>query len=166
MKKPNKSYTQKPTAAQSWSALARELGVSRQSFVRWRSLPGAPLEPDPQKWGVFIESNQLGSDGSATLKSLRAELLRVQIKRENRRYQVEGRELIPLRDSISAASLARTIWQQAIRSKLEYASASRLVGKDVSEIRAEMRVIHDELVQEINAAWDKAAIEDPPSIEG
>ena len=164
MSSPKKPKTAKD-APSSWSALARDLGVSRQSFVRWRSLPGAPLEPDAKKWGVFIESNQLGTEGSATLKSLRAELLRVQIKRENRRYQVEGRELIPLRDSISAASLARTIWQQAIRSKLEHQTAARVVGKDVSEIHLEMRLIHDELIAEINAAWDKAAIEDPPSIE-
>lgn len=165
MKKTNKSYTRKPTAAQSWSALARDLGVSRQSFVRWRSLPGAPLEPNPKTWASFIESNSLGSDGSATLKSLRAELLRVQIKRENRRYQVEGRELIPLKDSISAAIQARTLWQQAIRSKLEHQTAARVVGKDVGEIHLEMRLIHDELIAEINAAWDKAAIEDPPTLE-
>lgn len=165
MPTPKKSKTEKD-APSSWSALARELGVSRQSFIRWRSLPDAPAEPDPKKWGVFIESNQLGTDGSATLKNLRAELLRVQIKRENRRYQVEGRELIPLKDSISAASLARTIWQHAIRSKLEHQTAARVVGKDVGEIHLEMRLIHDELVNEINAAWEVAAIEDPPSIEG
>jgi len=155
----------KPKTAQSWSQLARELGVSRQSFVRWRSLPDAPVEPDPEKWAKYVELNQLGTDGSATLKSLRAELLRVQIKRENRRYQVEGRELIALKDSISAASQARTLWQQAIRSKLEHQTAARLVGKDVGEIHLEMRLIHDELIEEINAAWDKAAIEDPPVLE-
>jgi hypothetical protein len=155
----------KPKTAQSWSQLARQLGVSRQSFVRWRSLPDAPVEPDPQKWGKYVELNQLGTDGSATLKSLRAELLRVQIKRENRRYQIEGRELIALKDSISAASQARTLWQQAIRSKLEHQTAARLVGKDVGEIHLEMRLIHDELIEEINAAWDKAAIEDPPVLE-
>ena len=155
----------KPKTAQSWSQLARELGVSRQSFVRWRSLPDAPVEPDPEKWAKYVELNQLGTDGSATLKSLRAELLRVQIKRENRRYQVEGRELIALKDSISAASQARTLWQQAVRSKLEHQTAARLVGKDVGEIHLEMRLIHDELIEEINAAWDKAAIEDPPVLE-
>lgn len=153
-------------APSSWSALARELGVSRQSFVRWRSLPDAPITPDPKSWVLFIEKNELGTEGSATLKSLRAELLRVQIKRENRRFLVEGRELIALKDSISAASLARTIWQHAIRSKLEHQTAVRLVGKDFGEIHLEMRLIHDELVEEINAAWDKAAIEDPPVLEG
>ena len=165
MPTPKKPKTAKD-APSSWSALARELGVSRQSFVRWRSLPDAPAEPDAKKWGVFIESNQLGTDGSATLKSLRAELLRVQIKREHRRYQVEGRELIPLKDSISAAIQARTLWQHAIRSKLEHQTAARVVGKDVGEIHLEMRLISDELFDEINEAWDKAAIVDPPSLEG
>jgi hypothetical protein len=152
-------------APSSWSALARELGVSRQSFVRWRAMPSAPLQPDPKLWALFIESNSLGSDGSSTLKALRAELLRSQIKRENRRYQIEGRELIALKDSIAAASQARTLWQQAIRSKLEHQTAARLVGKNVDEIHLEMRLIHDELIEEINAAWDKAAIEDPAVLE-
>lgn len=164
MKNKTTLYNRKPTAAPSWSGLARQLGVSRQSFVSWRSLPDAPTEPDLEKWRVFIEVNSLGTDGSSTLKALRAQLLTEQIQREKRRNLVEARDLIPLRDSVAAASLARSIWQDCIRSKLEYESAARLVGKDVSEIRMEMRAIHDELVADINAAWDRAAIEDPPAV--
>jgi hypothetical protein len=159
-----KKPTIKPAPTVSWSALAKALGVHRQSLVRWRSLPDAPTAPDIEAWQDFIASKGLGRGGGDELAALRAELLREQIERERRRNQAEARALIPIEECCAAARKATAAWASVLWLKLEQESPARLVGKDIAEIRAEISKIHDELVEAYAAEFTKASVENPPPL--
>lgn len=139
------------TVAKSWNALADILGVSRRTVTNWRKLPGAPKTRDAEAWGAFVEERDLGAErSSATIKKYRAEKLALEIRILRIRAERESRELIPLAEAQGTLDRFVAKVHSLITQKLETEGPPRLVGKDISGIRAELRNLHDEIGEAIN----------------
>lgn len=91
-----------------------------------------------------------GIDWGLQIKKLEVE------KREIELAEMRS-ETIKITDAISAAQRATAIWTLALRAKLETESPARLVGKDIAELRAEIRAVTDELCAEVVKALELEA---------
>ena len=165
MKKPPEVTPKAKPDENNWTALSRELGVSRQSIARWRARPEAPEDPDPDAWRAYVSANGLGSASGDELKDLRAQLLREQIEREKRRNQIETRSVVTLEECSTAARRATTCWAAVLSAKLENEIPPRLLGLGIAELRAELRVVHDEIIDAFNEIFSREKPDNPPPIE-
>jgi len=146
----------KKTKADTQAELAGVLGVSRQSLINWRKIPGAPESLDEQEWRDFMNQQGLiGRTGASrdigTLKVLIAEQ---ELEKKQRENQVARQEVVPIEEVTASASRATAIWQTSLKAKLETEAPTRLVGKDIAELRAEIRMISDELCAEVAKLFD------------
>jgi len=149
----------------SWIQLASELEVDRKSLQRWRTQLGAPTKPDLAEWRTYMETQALGRPKSGELGQLRAELLREQIDRERRRNQIEARTVVTIEECCTAARRATTSWAAVLTAKLEQEAPARLVGKAIAECRAELCLIHDEMIESFNEIFRRESPQNPPILE-
>ena len=135
-----------------WKALAAKLETTLQSLHRWRSMDGAPTEPDLEAWQAFKARQNLGRDRlTPDLGALKAELLREQIKRERARNARESADVID-REVVETmlASLGQKL-NLLLRLKLEVELGPRMVGKNAAELCVEGALIVDEIREVVNA---------------
>ena len=142
-------------SAPNWQALADALGVSRQSVYEWRQKAGAPTTPDIDAWHKFAKSNAMAANKSETLEGARLALLHEQIERARRINQHEASELMPVAEAVSSARRAVDVWHSACLQLFEGEAPSRLIGKDIAEMRVEISAIFAESCNLYRAEVDK-----------
>ena len=78
-----------------WKVLAKELEVSHQGLHLWRQLEDAPATADLEAWKAFKAERGLGRiRATGELNSLKADLLREQIRQVRTKNQREAGEVI------------------------------------------------------------------------
>jgi len=93
-----------------------------------------------------------GIDWNIRIKKLEVE------KREMEIAEMKG-ETITIEKARTDALRATAIWQMTLKAKVETEAAPRLLGKEIAELRAELRQIHDELVEDVAKAFDVEPVE-------
>lgn len=142
------------------SALARELGLSRQAIydARARFPNDAPKKESGNRrenlsaWQKFCAEKLIGKDtATETLAELKAQLMQREIKLRDMRIARESGEMIA---SEVVDQMLGTLAQKLdllLRLKLEVELGPRLAGKNVAEANFEGRLILDEIREVINA---------------
>lgn len=142
------------------SALARELGLSRQAIydARARFPEEAPKKEAGSRrenlaaWQKFCAEKLIGKDtATETLAELKAQLMQREIKLRDMRIARESGEMIA---SEVVDQMLGTLAQKLdllLRLKLEVELGPRLAGKNVAEVNFEGRLILDEIREVINA---------------
>jgi hypothetical protein len=146
--------------AKDLSALARELGLSRQAIydARARFPNEAPKKhPDGKRenieaWRQFCSQRLVGKDvATQTLADLKAQLMQREIKLRDMRIARESGEMI---DSEIVDEMLGTLAQKLdllLRLKLEVELGPRVAGKTAAEANLEGRTILDEIRDVVNA---------------
>jgi len=123
-----------------WDELAAQVGHTRQSLVKWRTLSGAPQNRNIQDWKVFIEANQLGKNSGQGLKDekTRHEILLIQA-----RLAREKRTVVPM-DEVNALLLhlstqSRTVLYQFMETE----APPKLDGMSAAQMRPILREMAD-----------------------
>lgn len=136
------------------SALARELGLSRQTVYETRNrFPNdAPAKhPDGKKenldaWRKFCADKLIGKDvATKTLADLKAELMREQIELARAKNRREGGAVIDREVVESAFAVLGQKLDLLLRLKLEVELGPRVVGKSAAEANVEGGRILDEI---------------------
>lgn len=135
-----------------WQELAERLGITPRQLRNVRALPGAPASPDDEAWPVFYEQHgrNLGSQSLRDQK-LAEEIALLRIKRA----QAEG-QTVALADMEAFMRRFSAQLDQLLTMKLETEAPARVQGKEIVDLRREMRAIHDEIREAYNAgllAW-------------
>lgn len=140
------------------SALARELGLSRQAIYDARNrFPDAPKKHEDGKrenlaaWQQFVADNVIGKDtATKNLAELKAELMREQIRLARAKNQREAGDVI---DREVVESMLVTLGQKLdllLRLKLEVELGPRVAGKNAAEANVEGGEILQEIREVIN----------------
>ena len=135
-----------------WKTLANELEVSHQGLHLWRQLEGAPATADLEAWKAFKTEQGLGSvRATGELNSLKADLLREQIRQVRAKNQREAGEVIAAEvvDDM-LVTLAQKL-DLLLRLKLEVELGQLVIGKNAAEVNVEGGLILDEIREEINS---------------
>ncbi len=136
----------------SWKDLAARLETTVQSLHRWRSMDGAPTEPDLEAWQEFKARQNLGRDRlTPDLGALKAELLREQIKRERGRNAREAREVVEMKVVQEMFAILGQKLDALLTLKLTVELGPRVAGKSMAEINVEGAIIVDEIREVINS---------------
>ena len=135
-----------------WKALAAKLETTLQSLHRWRSMDGAPTEPDLEAWQAFKARQNLGRDRlTPDLGALKAELLREQIKRERGRNAREAREVVEMKVVQEMLAILGQKLNALLMLKLIVELGPRIAGKSMAEANVEGALIVDEIREVINS---------------
>ena len=136
----------------SWKDLAARLETTVQSLHRWRSMDGAPTEPDLEAWQVFKARHNLGRDRlTPDLGTLKAELLREQIKRERGRNAREAGEVVEMKVVQEMFAILGQKLDALLTLKLTVELGPRIAGKSMAEANVEGALIVDEIREVINS---------------
>jgi hypothetical protein len=136
----------KPT----WSLLAKQLQVSKQSIARWRGLPGAPTEPDAPVWRAFIAENGLGVAGNRLSKQ-RESLLASSVEKKNRLLDIEIAQ--KERKTIERADVNKLLLRVASQQRavlyaaLEREYPGKVVGRTAAEVSLRGRELADRVCE-------------------
>ena len=142
------------------SALARELGLSRQAIyeARARFPTEAPKKhvdgkrENVEAWREFCATKLIGRDtATKTLADLKAELMQREIKLRDMKIARESGKVI---DSQIVDDMLMTLAQKLdllLRLKLEVELGPRVAGKTPAEANLEGRIILDEIREVVNA---------------
>lgn len=141
------------------SALAKELGLSRQTIYDTRSkFSDAPKKHADGKrenlpaWQQFVSENLIGKDhATKNLAELKAELMREQIRLARSKNERESGDVI---DREVVEAMLVTLGQKLnllLRLKLEVELGPRIVGKNAAEANVEGGVMLEEIREVINA---------------
>ena len=141
------------------SALARELGLSRQAIYDARNrFPDAPKKHEDGKrenlaaWQEFVGAKLIGKDhATKNLSELKAELMREQIRLARSKNERESGDVI---DREVVETMLVTLGQKLamlLRLKLEVELGPRGVGMNAAELNVEGGVILQEIREVINA---------------
>ena len=141
------------------SALAKELGLSRQTLYDVRSkFPDAPAKHEDGKrenltaWQAFVGEQLIGKDtATKNLADLKAELMREQIRLARSKNEREAGDVI---DREVVEAMLVTLGQKLnllLRLKLEVELGPRGVGMNAAELNVEGGVILGEIREVINA---------------
>jgi hypothetical protein len=136
----------------SWKDLAARLETTVQSLHRWRSMDGAPTEPDLEAWQAFKAHHNLGRDRlTPDLGALKAELLREQIKRERGRNAREAREVVEMKVVEEMLAILGQKLNALLTLKLTVELGPRIAGKSMAEANVEGSLIVDEIRETVNS---------------
>lgn len=136
----------------SWKDLAAKLETTVQSLHRWRAMDEAPTEPDLEAWQAFKALRNLGRDRLTTdLGTLKAELLREQIKRERGRNARESGDVIDREVVEEMLVILGQKLNALLTLKLTVELGPRMVGKNAAEVCVEGALIVDEIREVINS---------------
>ena len=145
--------------AKDTSALARELGLSRQAIYDARNrFPDAPKKHEDGKrenlaaWQEFVGEHLIGKDtATKNLAELKAELMREQIRLARSKNERESGDVI---DREVVEAMLVTLGQKLnllLRLKLEVELGPRGVGMNAAELNVEGGVILQEIREVVNA---------------
>ena len=131
-------------------------GVDIRTIRRWRQLDGFPHGKPVEEVVAWMKSLGLGEHkkGGKEIGELKAELLKEQIEYARHKNQIAAKNTITIEKHNADCQRATALWQSTLKAKLESEAPSRLLGKPISELRAEMQLIHDELLSALNLAID------------
>ena len=135
-----------------WKTLANELEVSHQGLHLWRQLEGAPATADIEAWKAFKTEQGLGRvRATGELNSLKADLLREQIRQVRTKNQREAGEVIAAEvvDDM-LVTLAQKL-DLLLRLKLEVELGQRVICKNAADANVEGALIVDEISEVINS---------------
>jgi len=141
------------------SALAKELGLSRQTLYDVRSkFPDAPAKHEDGKrenltaWQAFVGEHLIGKDhATKNLADLKAELMREQIRLARSKNEREAGDVI---DREVVEAMLVTLGQKLdllLRLKLTIELGPRGVGMNAAELNVEGGVILSEIREVVNA---------------
>jgi hypothetical protein len=141
------------------SALAKELGLSRQTIYDARSkFPDAPPKHEDGKrenlpaWQQFVGENLIGKDhATKNLADLKAELMREQIRLARSKNEREAGDVI---DREVVEAMLVTLGQKLdllLRLKLTIELGPRGVGMNAAELNVEGAAILAEIREVVNA---------------
>ena len=141
------------------SALARELGLSRQAIYDARArFPDAPKKHEDGKrenlaaWQEFVGAKLIGKDvGTKNLADLKAELMREQIELARSKNKRESAEVIDREVVEAMLGLLGQKLDLLLRLKLEVELGPRVAGKNAAEANVEGGEILHEIREVINA---------------
>lgn len=134
----------------SWDALAKVLGVTRQSLVNWRPLEGAPGDRDPEAWREFMKKTGLGSGkGKAHGTELRDEKLRWEIELLKSKDAKEKRKLIPVEEVNSLLLHIATQGRTLLYQFMETEAPPKLDGMSAAQMRPILREYADTICQKM-----------------
>lgn len=144
--------------AKDTSALARELGLSRQAIYDARSrFSDAPKKHEDGKrenlaaWQEFVGAKLIGKDvGTKNLADLKAELMREQIALARAKNHREAGDVI---DREIVEAMLVTLGQKLdllLRLKLEVELGPRVAGKNAAEANVEGALMLDEIREVVN----------------
>ena len=144
--------------AKDTSALARELGLSRQAIYDARNrFPDAPKKHEDGKrenlaaWQEFVGAKLIGKDvGTKNLADLKAELMREQIALARAKNRREAGDVI---DREVVEAMLVTLGQKLdllLRLKLEVELGPRVAGKNAAEANIEGAEMLQEIREVIN----------------
>ncbi len=141
------------------SALARELGLSRQAIYDARArFPDAPKKHEDGKrenlaaWQEFVGAKLIGKDvGTKNLADLKAELMREQIELARSKNKRESAEVIDREVVEAMLGLLGQKLDLLLRLKLEVELGPRVAGKNAAEANVEGGEILQEIREVINA---------------
>lgn len=139
-----------------WLQLATDLSVSRTTIYAWRKLPGAPTTPDPEEWREFVEKNTLGGQGELGQAILFERHRKLKAEAELKEIELSKArgETVQLNDMTNfVADLAARV-DQVLTQSLDVEMPPRLEGKSITEMRIEIRKIHDEVREKCDRLWD------------
>ena len=145
--------------AKDTSALARELGLSRQAIYDARNrFPDAPKRHEDGKrenlaaWQEFVGAKLIGKDvGTRNLAELKADLMREQIALARTKNRRESGEVIDREVVESMLALLGQKLDLLLRLKLEVELGPRVAGKSAAEANVEGGMILDEIREVIDA---------------
>jgi hypothetical protein len=144
MAKATSSQEPRKQAAESWTAVAGALRVSRETIYNWRRFPNAPKEPDVEAWQAWKEENK-GEGADREIAEVKRLVALEQLRKLKRENEIGEGKTVPVDEVIAALREATAKWDSVLTSKLDQEAPARLVGKEIAELRAELSAIHDEL---------------------
>jgi hypothetical protein len=126
-----------------WEAVAVACGVTRQSLVVWRKMPGAPGGCDIPAWKKFIDDTGLGKPkATGSLKDEKTrheiEILKAKLDREHRRV-IDREEVNRL--LLHLATDGRTMLYQFLETELP----PKLDGMSAVQMRPILREVADSI---------------------
>lgn len=130
---------------QTWDQVADYLGCTRQALVSLRRLAAAPKGKDPEEWKEFVTAGGYLKGGSRRLTEIKVLIAEEELRRRKRENAIAEGEVLSLADVQNALQRASARMSQIITYKLETDAPARLAGKEITEMRAELRGIGDEL---------------------
>jgi len=145
-----------------WAELARVLRLPRNQLRVFRTMPGAPVEPDERAWRVFMEAAlpEYAKPTSEPRTLEEAKLARVvaQTKLDNVKLARARGDLVPLAEihEVHAA-----VWGMAVnifRQRIETDLPMQAEGRSVPEIRKLARSAVDDTLRAIQRGieeWDE-----------
>jgi hypothetical protein len=130
----------------SWAALAKELGVARDTVVQWRKRPDAPAGRDVSEWKAYVDKNGLGESGpKMAFKELREEKLKREIQLQDLAIAAKKRKMIDREEVNRLLHHIAAQQRSALYQKAETELPPKLDGLPASEIRVQLRNMADEL---------------------
>lgn len=141
------------------SALAKELGLSRQSIYDTRArFPDAPKKHEDGKrenlaaWQAFVGEHLIGKDhATKNLAELKAELMREQIKLARMKNDREAGDTVEKRVVEEMLAILGQKLNLLLRLKLEVEMGARVAGKSAAEANVEGGLMLDEIREVINS---------------
>lgn len=128
----------------SWDGLALALETTRQSLVKWRSLPGAPTDRDVEKWKAFKAERGLGK---ATGQDLKDEKIRHEIELLKAKVDREHRKVID-RDEVNRLLVhIGTDFRTMLYQFLETEAPPKLDGQSAAQMRPILREMADSILE-------------------
>jgi hypothetical protein len=139
--------------AKDTSALARELGLSRQAIYDARNrFPDAPKKHEDGKrenlaaWQEFVGAKLIGKDhATKNLAELKAQLMQREITLRDMKIAREREQVVETEVVRAMLKTLANKMDMILRLKFEIESGQRFLGKNAAEICAEGRVMHDEV---------------------
>lgn len=141
---------------QTWKSLSEAMEFSTTAIRKWRQLPGAPTDPDPDQWQQFINANDLGIGGNRIggvrggllIRKLEMEILLLELRIEKQRAN-----LITAEEHNEYMSRLATNIRSALHT-IENV-VPRLTGKTPAEMRRELRNEADRYIRMFAKTMDK-----------
>jgi hypothetical protein len=106
--------------------------------------------------GLFKYYREGRESSSAALNEAKLQKLKADAEMAEVKLAEAKREVIAFTDAQGAFDRLLGRWHQLITQKLETETPPRVVGKDITAIRAEVKAIHDEIAEIVNFKFQDA----------
>lgn len=151
-------HTVPKTKADTWDVLAEKLNYERRSFMRWKKLPGAPQEPDEEKWTAFIGAQGLGKSASRNLVAIKTLIAEEQLTLLKRKNEIESGKTISMEEIQDFLRDWAAKLDQVVVSEFGTNAPPQLVGRSIVEIRQRLQ----EGIARVRAATAKGLLNYKP----
>lgn len=106
--------------------------------------------------GLFKYYREDRHNSSAAMNEAKLQKLKADAEMAEVKLAEAKREVIAFSDAQGAFDRLLGRWHQLISQKLETETPPRVVGKDITAIRAEVKAIHDEIAEIVNSKFEDA----------